>query len=154
MAPALTDVRCRLFDAGGKLAAESSGFGDDWNCALAEPIAAGDYAYIATAYAGTTAVGARSAGEDTIIDPKNHITIFADEAADDMDDVDDVDDEPQAAAPRVNRAVAVARRLIRGRCFIRSLLRCSAHPGRPSRGPSPLLGTVPFPVHPHYWPKG
>jgi hypothetical protein len=37
------DVRCRLFDAGGKLVAESSGVGEDWNCGLAEPVAAGDY---------------------------------------------------------------------------------------------------------------
>ena len=38
-----TDVRCRLFDTSGKLLYESSNNGDDWNCALAEPIPAGDY---------------------------------------------------------------------------------------------------------------
>jgi hypothetical protein len=38
-----TDVRCRLFDGAGKLLYESSNNGDDWNCALAEPMAAGDY---------------------------------------------------------------------------------------------------------------
>ncbi|MGC4000340.1 MAG: hypothetical protein QM767_24030 [Anaeromyxobacter sp.] len=38
-----TDVRCRLFDAAGRLAAESGELGDDWNCALAQPLPAGDY---------------------------------------------------------------------------------------------------------------
>ncbi len=38
-----TDVRCRLFDGSGKLLYESSNNGDDWNCALAEPVPAGDY---------------------------------------------------------------------------------------------------------------
>lgn len=42
------------------------------------PIAAGDWDYVATAYAGATAVGTSSEGEDTVIDPKNHIAIFAD----------------------------------------------------------------------------
>ena len=41
-----TDVRCRLFDGTGKLVAESSSNGDDWNCALAEPFAAGDYTLV------------------------------------------------------------------------------------------------------------
>ena len=36
------DVRCRLL-AGGRLLYESSENGDDWNCALAEPLAKGDY---------------------------------------------------------------------------------------------------------------
>ncbi|HEY3448938.1 MAG TPA: hypothetical protein VGK67_21435 [Myxococcales bacterium] len=38
-----SDVRCRLFDASGKLVAESGSVGDDWNCAFAEPLPAGDY---------------------------------------------------------------------------------------------------------------
>ena len=38
-----TDVRCRIFDAAGHLRFESSENGDDWNCALAEPLPAGDY---------------------------------------------------------------------------------------------------------------
>jgi len=37
------DVRCRLFDAGGRRLAESGEVGEDWNCGLAEPVAAGDY---------------------------------------------------------------------------------------------------------------
>jgi len=37
------DVRCRLFDAAGRLLATSSEVGEDWNCGLAEPVAAGDY---------------------------------------------------------------------------------------------------------------
>jgi hypothetical protein len=37
------DVRCRLFDAAGRLVAQSSEVGEDWNCGLAEPVAAGDY---------------------------------------------------------------------------------------------------------------
>jgi hypothetical protein len=40
------DVRCRLFDAGGRLVTEVSGNGDDWNCALAEPMAAGEYTLV------------------------------------------------------------------------------------------------------------
>ncbi len=38
-----SDVRCRLFDSTGRLVAQSSEVGEDWNCALAEPVAAGDY---------------------------------------------------------------------------------------------------------------
>jgi len=41
------------------------------------PIKAGEWDYVATAYMGSTVVGTSAAGEDTIIDPKNHITIFA-----------------------------------------------------------------------------
>jgi hypothetical protein len=37
------DVRCRLFDADGRRVAESSEMGEDWNCGMAEPVAAGDY---------------------------------------------------------------------------------------------------------------
>ena len=37
------DVRCRLFDPAGRLVAQASEVGEDWNCALAEPVAAGDY---------------------------------------------------------------------------------------------------------------
>jgi hypothetical protein len=37
------DVRCRLFDATGRLVAESSEVGEDWNCGLAEPVQPGDY---------------------------------------------------------------------------------------------------------------
>lgn len=37
-----TDVRCRIFRA-GELVFESAGVGEDWNCGLAEPIAAGEY---------------------------------------------------------------------------------------------------------------
>lgn len=37
------DVRCRLFDAGGRLVAESSDVGADWNCGLAQPLPPGDY---------------------------------------------------------------------------------------------------------------
>jgi hypothetical protein len=40
------DVRCRLFDAAGRLVAESAEVGDDWNCGLAEPLAAGTYALV------------------------------------------------------------------------------------------------------------
>ncbi|MBN2359743.1 MAG: hypothetical protein JXR83_09840 [Deltaproteobacteria bacterium] len=38
-----TDVRCRLFAAGGALLAESADYGADWNCRLVEPLPAGDY---------------------------------------------------------------------------------------------------------------
>ena len=38
-----TDVRCRLLDARGQLVVESTDHGADWNCAIAEPLAAGDY---------------------------------------------------------------------------------------------------------------
>jgi len=37
------DVRCRVFDASGRLLAESADHGQDWNCALAEPLPAGTY---------------------------------------------------------------------------------------------------------------
>ncbi|MBL9038061.1 MAG: hypothetical protein JNG84_06075 [Archangium sp.] len=37
------DVRCRLFNADGKLVVQSSDNGADWNCALAEPLAKGTY---------------------------------------------------------------------------------------------------------------
>lgn len=37
------DVRCRLFDASDRLVAQSSEVGEDWNCGMAEPVAAGDY---------------------------------------------------------------------------------------------------------------
>ncbi|HEY6002746.1 MAG TPA: hypothetical protein VIV57_07710, partial [Anaeromyxobacter sp.] len=40
------DVRCRVLDGAGRLVAESSEVGDDWNCGLAEPIAAGEYALV------------------------------------------------------------------------------------------------------------
>jgi hypothetical protein len=41
-----TDVRCRLFDAQGQLVVESTDHGADWNCALAEPLGAGDYTLV------------------------------------------------------------------------------------------------------------
>ena len=37
------DVRCRLFDPAGRLVAQSSEVGEDWNCGLAEPVSAGDH---------------------------------------------------------------------------------------------------------------
>jgi hypothetical protein len=40
------DVRCRVLDGRGNLVAESRDNGDDWNCSLAEPLAAGDYALV------------------------------------------------------------------------------------------------------------
>jgi hypothetical protein len=40
------DVRCRLFDADGKLVFEGSDNGDDWNCALAEPVTKGRYTLV------------------------------------------------------------------------------------------------------------
>ena len=40
------DVRCRMFDGAGRLVAESSELGDDWNCGMAEPLAAGDYTLV------------------------------------------------------------------------------------------------------------
>jgi hypothetical protein len=52
-----SDVRCRLFDRAGRLVAESAELGDDWNCGLAQPLAAGDYALVLeseTQLAGTT----------------------------------------------------------------------------------------------------
>jgi hypothetical protein len=53
------DVRCRMFDASGKLVIESSENGDDWNCAFAEPFTAGDYRLVIeseTQTGGTTRV--------------------------------------------------------------------------------------------------
>ncbi len=38
-----TDVRCRLFDAEGRLVAQNGSVGADWNCLIARPLAAGDY---------------------------------------------------------------------------------------------------------------
>jgi hypothetical protein len=40
------DVRCRILDSSGREVAGSSSVGDDWNCALAEPLAAGDYTLV------------------------------------------------------------------------------------------------------------
>jgi hypothetical protein len=37
------DVRCRLFDSNGELAAESGSHGADWNCLIATPLKKGDY---------------------------------------------------------------------------------------------------------------
>ncbi|WP_375766865.1 hypothetical protein NR798_34990 [Archangium gephyra] len=41
-----TDVRCRLFDGTGRLVVESADHGADWNCAIAEPLAAGSYTLV------------------------------------------------------------------------------------------------------------
>ena len=41
-----TDVRCRIFDSEGRLVVENSDRGADWNCAIAEPFAAGDYTLV------------------------------------------------------------------------------------------------------------
>jgi hypothetical protein len=41
-----TDVRCRLFDGTGRLVVESADHGADWNCAIAEPLPAGDYTLV------------------------------------------------------------------------------------------------------------
>ncbi|MFL5350214.1 MAG: hypothetical protein ACJ8AT_36020, partial [Hyalangium sp.] len=41
-----TDVRCRVFDSEGRLVVENSDRGADWNCAIAEPFAAGDYTLV------------------------------------------------------------------------------------------------------------
>lgn len=41
-----TDVRCRLLDEAGRLVAENADRGADWNCAIAEPIAAGEYTLV------------------------------------------------------------------------------------------------------------
>ncbi|HEX8704031.1 MAG TPA: hypothetical protein VF815_34685 [Myxococcaceae bacterium] len=41
-----TDVRCRIFDAQGRLVVENSDRGADWNCAIAEPFAAGEYTLV------------------------------------------------------------------------------------------------------------
>ncbi|MBI5544524.1 MAG: hypothetical protein HY901_11580, partial [Deltaproteobacteria bacterium] len=38
-----SDVRCRLFDAAGRRIAASASVGEDWNCAFAEPVKAGQY---------------------------------------------------------------------------------------------------------------
>ncbi|MBI5494336.1 MAG: hypothetical protein HY904_04865 [Deltaproteobacteria bacterium] len=54
-----TDVRCRLFDATGRLVAESADQGADWNCALAEPMVAGVYRLVLesqTLQPGTTTI--------------------------------------------------------------------------------------------------
>ena len=40
------DVRCRLFDANGQLVFEGSDNGEDWNCALAEPVSKGRYTLV------------------------------------------------------------------------------------------------------------
>jgi hypothetical protein len=40
------DVRCRLFDAMGKLVFQGSDNGADWNCALAEPVVKGRYTLV------------------------------------------------------------------------------------------------------------
>jgi hypothetical protein len=53
------DVRCRLVDARGRLVAESAEVGEDWNCGLAEPVAAGDYTLVVeseTHLAGTARI--------------------------------------------------------------------------------------------------
>jgi hypothetical protein len=41
-----TDVRCRIFDGAGRLAVESADHGADWNCAIAEPLPAGNYTLV------------------------------------------------------------------------------------------------------------
>ncbi|WP_224360294.1 hypothetical protein [Hyalangium versicolor] len=41
-----TDVRCRIFDSEERLVVENSDRGADWNCAIAEPFAAGDYTLV------------------------------------------------------------------------------------------------------------
>lgn len=41
-----TDVRCRIFDSEGRLVVENAERGADWNCAIAEPFAAGDYTLV------------------------------------------------------------------------------------------------------------
>lgn len=41
-----SDVRCRVVDGRGRLVAETAEVGEDWNCGLAEPIAAGDYTLV------------------------------------------------------------------------------------------------------------
>jgi hypothetical protein len=41
-----TDVRCRIFDNEGRLVVENADRGADWNCAIAEPFAAGDYSLV------------------------------------------------------------------------------------------------------------
>ncbi len=41
-----TDVRCRIFDAQDRLVVENSDRGADWNCAIAEPFAAGEYTLV------------------------------------------------------------------------------------------------------------
>jgi len=41
-----TDVRCRIFDSEGRLVVENADRGADWNCAIAEPFAAGDYTLV------------------------------------------------------------------------------------------------------------
>lgn len=41
-----TDVRCRIFDSEGRLIVENADRGADWNCAIAEPFAAGAYTLV------------------------------------------------------------------------------------------------------------
>ncbi|HYI01062.1 hypothetical protein [Hyalangium sp.] len=41
-----TDVRCRIFDSEGRLVVENADRGADWNCAIAEPFAAGNYTLV------------------------------------------------------------------------------------------------------------
>jgi hypothetical protein len=41
-----TDVRCRIFDSEDRLVVENADRGADWNCAIAEPFAAGDYTLV------------------------------------------------------------------------------------------------------------
>ena len=41
-----TDVRCRLFDSGGRLVAESGSHAADWNCLIATPLDAGDFSLV------------------------------------------------------------------------------------------------------------
>jgi hypothetical protein len=41
-----TDVRCRIFDEQERLVVENSDRGADWNCAIAEPFAAGEYTLV------------------------------------------------------------------------------------------------------------
>jgi hypothetical protein len=41
-----TDVRCRIFDSEERLVVENSDRGADWNCAIAEPFAAGEYTLV------------------------------------------------------------------------------------------------------------
>ncbi|BDG03196.1 hypothetical protein [Anaeromyxobacter oryzae] len=53
------DVRCRLLDGGGRVVAESSEVGEDWNCGFAEPVARGDHLLVIeseTRTSGTTRV--------------------------------------------------------------------------------------------------
>lgn len=47
-----TDVRCRVFDADGRLVTENADRGADWNCAIAEPVSAGDYTLVLESQTG------------------------------------------------------------------------------------------------------